>query len=177
MLNFQYLEDTNNYQVSFEKLNKNHVKILGDIPLKTSGFILTRINEPEAFTGDYSDYITVYKEIDGGVIFSNDGSVYVEPTPRVTFTSNGGGNLDGKTVQEVWNYEDLVIPEPIASEDCEFVYWSPEIPESGEIDGNKLYVAVFVSTLPEPEPEPTLEERVGVMEEDITKINEALGGV
>ena len=49
MLSFQYINDTKTYNVSFEKLNKNHVKILGDIPVKTNGFILGRIGEPEVF--------------------------------------------------------------------------------------------------------------------------------
>ena len=40
MLSFQYINDTKTYNVSFEKLDKNHVKILGDIPIKTNGFIL-----------------------------------------------------------------------------------------------------------------------------------------
>lgn len=175
MLNFQYLKDKKNYQVSFEKLNENHVKILGDIPLKTNGFILTRINEPEAFTGDYSDYTTVYKEIDGGVIFSNDGSV--EPIPIINFDTDGGGILDGAVMQKSNNYEDLIIPTPIANENYEFTEWIPEIPLSGKIESDNSFTAIFKSTLPEPKPEPSLEDRVGVVEEDIAKINEALGGV
>lgn len=99
MLSFQYISDTKTYNVSFEKLDKNHVKILGDIPVRTNGFILGRIGEPEVFTGDYSEYTTVYREIDDGVIFSNDGSEYVEPIPVVNFYTNGGGVLDGAVMQ------------------------------------------------------------------------------
>ena len=84
--------------------------------------------------------------------------------------------MEGETVQEVHNYEELVIPTPVANENYEFTKWEPEIPESGELDGSKSFTAVFTSTLPEPEPEPTLEERVVSCEEDIAKINEALGG-
>ena len=111
-------------------------------------------------------------------MFSNDGSVYVEPLKVVTFNAGFGGTLDGTTRQEVYNYEDLIIPTPIADTDYEFTAWNPEIPLSGEIDGNKNFTAVFASTLPEPEvePEPTLEERITVVESDIQKINEALGG-
>lgn len=152
MLSFKYLNDTNTYNVSFEKLNKNHVKIIGDIPIKTNGFVLGRIGDPEAFTGDYSDYTTVYKEIDVGVIFSNDGSVYVEPITVINFRTNGGGVLDGAVMQEVNTYEDLIVPTPIPNENYEFSYWSPEIPLSGDIDSNKTFTAVFTSTI---EPEDT----------------------
>lgn len=165
MLSFQYINDTKTYNVSFEKLDKNHVKILGDIPIKTNGFILGRIGEPEAFTGDYSEYKTVYKEIDGGVIFSNDGSKYVEPVPIVNFYTNGGGTLDGAIMQEVSAYEDLIVPTPIPNENYEFVEWTPSIQLSGSIDNNKSFTAIFASTLNETDHEPTVEERLTAVEE------------
>lgn len=177
MLSFQYMNDTNTYNVSFEKLNKNHVKIIGDIPIKTNGFVIGRIGEPEAFTGDYSDYTTVYKEIDGGIIFSNDGSVYVEPIPVINFRTNGGGVLDGVVMQEVNTYEDLIVPTPIPNENYEFSYWSPEIPESGKIEYSSTFTAIFTSTLPEPEVDDNLVARVETLEDDMKKLNEKLGGV
>ena len=174
MLSFQYISDTKTYNVSFEKLNKNHVKILGDIPVRTNAFILGRIGEPEVFTGDYSEYTTVYKEIDGGVIFSNDGSEYVEPIPVVNFYTNGGGVLDGAVMQEVSTYEDLIVPTPIPNENYEFSGWNPEIPLSGEITENISFNAIFKSTLPEPDPEPTVEERVTALEEQNAVLEECL---
>lgn len=176
MLSFQYINDTKTYNVSFEKLDKNHVKILGDIPVRTNGFILGRIGEPKAFTGDYSEYTTVYKEIDGGVIFSNDGSKYVEPVPIVNFYTNGGGTLDGAIMQEVSAYEDLIVPTPIPNENYEFTDWSPEIPLSGKITKDTSFNAIFTSTLPQPDPEPTLEERVTVLEKDVQSINDTIIG-
>lgn len=176
MLNLQYIGSEEFYEVEFKFVSKNIVQIVGDFPVETSGFILTRIGNPEAFTGDYSNYNTVYKYIDGGAMFSNDGSVYVEPLKVVTFNASYGGKLDGVTRQEVYNYEELVVPTPIADENYDFTEWVPEIPESGKVDVNKSYTAVFTSLLPPPEPEPTLEERVAVVEGDIQKINEALGG-
>lgn len=170
--------------MSFSIISSNIVQILGEFPIKTDGFTLTRIGNPEAFTGDYSEYTTVYKEIEGGVLFSNDGSEYVEPIPIVFFYTNGGGVLDGAVMQEANNYEDLIIPTPTANENYEFSYWSPEIPESGKIETlHKSYTAIFTSTLPEPEPEPTFEERLSNAENGITElqsdvraINTALGG-
>jgi len=70
----------------------------------------------------------------------------------------------------------LIIPEPIANENYVFTEWMPEIPESGAIDGNKSFNAIFTSTLPEPEPEASIEDRVSSLEEDVQKLNNALGG-
>ncbi|MBO5208477.1 MAG: hypothetical protein J6B68_03940 [Lachnospiraceae bacterium] len=84
MLNMKYIGDKTEYKISFNKIGNNLVQIKGNIPIKTDGFILTRIGEPEAFTGDYSDYTTIYREIEGGVQFSNDGSVYMPPEPTPT---------------------------------------------------------------------------------------------
>lgn len=166
MLNLQYIGEERLYEVNFNYINKNLIEVTGDFPVKSEGFILTRIGNPEAFTGDYSNYNTVYKYIDGGAVFSNDGSVYVEPLKVVTFNASYGGNLDGETRQEVYNYEELIIPTPIADNDYEFTAWVPEIPTSGEVDTNKSYTATFTSLLPPPEPEPTLEERVSTLEEE-----------
>lgn len=178
MLNLQYVNEKTYYQIIFKYLSENIVQITGDYPIKTKGFSLSRIGSPEVIIGNYSEYKTVYKKIENGAMFSNDGSVYVEPLKVVTFNAGFGGTLDGTTRQEVYNYEDLIIPTPIADTDYEFTAWNPEIPLSGDIDGNKNFTAVFASTLPEPEvePAPTLEERITVVESDIQKINEALGG-
>lgn len=73
----QYLDDSSTYEVEFKKISKNVVQITGDFPVKTTGFTLSRPNMNDDW--DYSEYTTVYKEIEGGVQFSNDGSVYVEP--------------------------------------------------------------------------------------------------
>lgn len=176
MLNLNYIGDQENYSVAFRNINKNVVEVVGDFPPKEKGFILTRIGNPYAFKGDYSEFKTIYREVEGGFQFSNDGSIYVKPLPKVTFNTNGGGLLEGETLQEVTNYEDLVIPTPKANENYVFVEWMPSIPTSGEIEGNKTFTAIFKSTLPDPEPTPSIEERVTTLENDIQLINNALGG-
>lgn len=174
MLNLQYVNEKTYYQVNFKYLSENIVQITGDFPIKTKGFKLSRIGSPEVIIGNYADYKTVYKEIENGSMFSNDGSVYVEPLKVVTFNSGIGGTLDGTTRQEVYNYEELIIPKPIANENYEFTGWSPEIPLSGEISENISFNAIFKSTLPEPEPEPTVEERVLALEEQNAVLEECL---
>lgn len=79
MLSLKYLNEKEKYLVSFENVSKNIVQIIGNFPIKTSGFTLSREGKEDNW--DYSQYTTVYREIDGGVQFSNDGSVYVEPEP------------------------------------------------------------------------------------------------
>lgn len=66
------------YLIEF-KSDGNIVELKGDFPIKTTGFTLSRIGQNDNW--DYSTYTTVYREIEGGVQFSNDGSVYVEPEP------------------------------------------------------------------------------------------------
>lgn len=164
MLKLTYLGDTVSYMVSFSNVSNNIVQLIGKFPIKKTGFYLSR--EGKRDNWDYSEYKTVYKEIDGGVQFSNDNSIYVEAVPVVNFYTNGGGVLDGAISQEVKTYEELIVPTPIADENYEFSCWSPEIPTSGEIETlHKSFTAIFASTLPDPEPKPTVEDRLSAVEE------------
>ena len=183
MLKLTYVGDTKSYMVSFSNVSKNIVQLIGKFPVKKVGFCLSR--EDKRDNWDYSEYKTVYKKLDDGVQFSNDGSVYVEPIPVVSFVTNGGGLLDGEVSQQAKNYEDLVVPDPIANEDYEFSCWSPEIPESGKIESNKTFTAIFKSTLPTPEPVPhpaleddvaELKESVSELKSDMQALNNALNG-
>ena len=78
MLNLQYVGDTTKYPVIFRRINDHIVQVTGKIPIKLSGFTLSRL-VPDDWKPDYSRYNTVYREINGGVQFSDDGSVYVAP--------------------------------------------------------------------------------------------------
>lgn len=153
------------------------LKFKDKVVVNTSGFrcYLDKKCEYDISGDSYVRFNTIYRDDEetakyNGYQLSNDGSVWVKPLPKVNFYKNGGGNLDGETVQEVYTYEELVIPTPVSSENYEFKQWSPEIPLSGEIEGNKSFTAVFVSTLPPPDPEPTLEDRMSVMEETVDSI-------
>ena len=177
MLNLTYVGENTVHKIEFDRNSEHIVSVKGSLPAKTNGFILSR--EGKRDNWDYKDYTTIYRELDGEIQFSNDGTVWVKPKMKINFYTNDGGTLEGETVQEVYNYEELVIPTPVADENYEFTGWSPEIPESGEIDVNKSYTAIFTSTLPpepETEPIPTIEERVATLENDVQLINNALGG-
>ena len=157
------------------------LKFKDDVVVNTKGFhcYLDEKCEYDISGTSYEKFNTVYKN-DGetekynGYQLSNDGSVWVKPYAKVNFDVSGDGYLDGATMQEVYYYEDLNIPTPIANDDNEFVEWSPEIPTSGEVNGNKTYTALFKSTLLPPEPEPTLEERVDGLEKETEMLTECM---
>ncbi len=77
MLNMKYCGSKTVYEVEFSKISPHVVQVTGDIPVKDKGFTLSRDESEDDW--DYRDYKTVYRQIDGGVQFSDDGSVYVAP--------------------------------------------------------------------------------------------------
>ena len=77
MLKLKYIGDEESYDVEFRTVANNIVELIGDFPIKDTGFTLSRAEHEDNW--DYTGYTTVYREIEGGVQFSNDESVYVEP--------------------------------------------------------------------------------------------------
>ena len=75
-----YINSTIKYAVNFKTITSNIIEIKGDFPIQTDGIQISRDKKPDDIW-DYSDYTTIYREIEGGVQFSNDGSAYVEPEP------------------------------------------------------------------------------------------------
>lgn len=170
----KFLDAVTPIKCAVKQIAPNVVELRFDdkIVVDTSGFMAYLDKECEYDIGgnSYVGFTTVYRNDEttiarNGYQLSNDGSVYTPPIPVVTFTTSGGGTLDGITEQQLTKYEQLKVPTPIADTDYEFSNWIPEIPSSGDIDANKTFTAIFVSTLPEPEPEPTLEERLTAVEE------------
>lgn len=160
MLDLKYINDSAIYQVEFSKISENVCQIKGDIPIKTNGFTLSRMGESDDWS--YEAYNTVYREIEGGAQFSNNGSVYVEPKKKVTFISGTGGKLTGSTDQEVYEYSELIVPSVEVEENYQFNGWSPEIPESGIVEKDVVFTA-------ELEYIPTLEE---IKSQKIQEMNE-----
>lgn len=81
MLEMRYSGTEQVYHVAFRIVSNHVVELKGDFPVLDAGFTLSRIGNPAAFCGDYTGYTTVYRGIDGGAQFSDDGSVYVPPAP------------------------------------------------------------------------------------------------
>lgn len=80
MINLQYVGEEKKYLVEFRRISKNIVQVKGDFPIKLNGFTLSRIVEDD-WHPNYSGFNTLYREIEGGVQFSNDGSKYIPPEP------------------------------------------------------------------------------------------------
>ena len=79
MLKLKYLDSNKTYDVSFFVVTDNIVEIIGDFPIQTTGFTLSRSECDDNW--DYSNFTTIYRKIENGVQFSNDCSVYVAPDP------------------------------------------------------------------------------------------------
>ena len=111
MLTLKYSGEKTGYEVLFKSVNPHVVQITGYFPVKQKGFSLYRdgVEEP---LGDYTDYKTVYREVDQGAQFSDDGSVYSAPLPTVSFAAGYGGSIDGDPIQGAVNYEELKVPVP-----------------------------------------------------------------
>lgn len=173
MLKLKYIGEEDIHDIDFDIVNDNIVKITGNLPAKTNGFTISREEDnvtqseegEEAVSNwdgwDYSSYTTVYKELDGAILFSNDGSVYEEPIPTVRYIAGFGGELEGYNSQKVQTYEDLDIPTPVAKENYEFTEWFPKIPTEGKIESDMIFTAMFVYI-------PTLKE---VQEEKVEEMN------
>ncbi len=147
MLTLKYVGEKTGYEVSFGTVGPNVIQLAGYFPVKQKGFLLCREDVGDD-PWDYTGYTTVYREIDGGAQFSNDGSVYM---PIVTFDAGPGGTIDGETAQPVRKYEDLDIPEAIPEANYGFAGWVPEIPGTGAVGSNMTFRATFtyIATLEE----------------------------
>ena len=77
MLILKYLNDMESYQVSYSSISPNIEQITGDFPVKTDGYTLSREGKQDNW--DHSGFTGVFREIEGGIQFSSDGSVYVAP--------------------------------------------------------------------------------------------------
>ena len=94
MLSLNYVGEYDSYEVEFDR-NEHVVTLKGDFPIKTTGFYLSQLGKINDL--DYTAFKTVYRVIAGGVQFSDDGSVWVEPTRDVTVQAvwDDHANIEG----------------------------------------------------------------------------------
>ena len=101
MLILRYKKLKTPYEVEFSRISGNVVQVLGEVPEKLAGFDLYR---PDGVTllGDYAAYKTVYRKVDGGLQFSDDGSVYPEipQTEEKTLAQRVGELEAGQEIQD-----------------------------------------------------------------------------
>lgn len=127
-----------------EIISENLIRIISEDGPDISGFSLfvdKNMKMPMSKV-QYEEYKTLYNSGEGWYELSNDGSVYVEPIPVVRFSiDSNAGIVEGEMEQSIRNYEDLVIPTVVPSENYKFIGWTPEIPVTGEIDADITYTA------------------------------------
>ena len=79
MLELTYNGSEVKFEVSFRTISEHICEVVGNVPHETTGFTLSRIGKQDGW--DYSKFKTIYKKIEGGRQYSDDGSVYVPPAP------------------------------------------------------------------------------------------------
>ena len=77
MLTLKYTGQEAVHNVEFSRISANVVQVLGDLPFSNAGFTLSRAGKNDPW--GYPEYTTLYREVECGLQFSKDGSVYVEP--------------------------------------------------------------------------------------------------
>lgn len=78
MIRIKYNNQSVYEKVAFERISE-HIVALKGASENGSGFNTYKLSGEQL--GDFSDYITTYRLLDGEVQYSNDGSTYVEPEP------------------------------------------------------------------------------------------------
>ncbi len=149
MLELNYTGEKTKHKVDFDIVNDHVIKVIGTLPAKTKGFTLSREGEEDGW--DYAGFTTVYQQGEGVVLFSDDGSVYAKPLPKIDFYTAAGGLLVGEVNQEAGRYEELTVPAVEVEENYEFTGWMPEIPLEGEIEADQTFTAQvqYIPTLAE----------------------------
>ena len=181
MLSLNYVGEYDSYEVEFDR-NEHVVTLKGDFPIKTTGFYLSQPGKINDL--NYTAFKTVYRVIAGGAQFSDDGSVWVEPTRNVTVQAVWDDHSDieglrpesvavtvnGKVVMleaDTWSitYENIKESEVI------------EVTDAADIAGyDKTISGTTVMYHHEYlDPTPSLEERVNDLEVAVCELADVIG--
>ena len=182
MLSLNYVGEYDSYEVEFDR-NEHVVTLKGDFPIKTTGFYLSQLGKINDL--DYTAFKTVYRVIAGGVQFSDDGSVWVEPTRDVTVQAvwDDHDDIEGLRPYEVIikvNGKDVVLSAEAA---WQRVYEDIKESEVIEVTGaadiagydktiNGTTVVYHHEYL---DPTPSLEERVNDLEIAVCELADVIG--
>ncbi|MBP5596986.1 MAG: hypothetical protein J6Y02_16500 [Pseudobutyrivibrio sp.] len=94
MLFLQYLGDENRYEVNLRSISTNVLEVIGDFPHMDGGFYIHMdpINENKPI--DNTMYKTIYREFDDRCQFSNDGTIWIQPTRNVVINAEFENHYD-----------------------------------------------------------------------------------
>lgn len=89
-----YAGTSTQYEVELTAIKSNVIQVIGSLPMKEKGF---KIIDNEGNEYDYSAFKTLYKNVEGGYQYSNDGEVWTEPTKEVIVSIqwDDDGNMEG----------------------------------------------------------------------------------
>lgn len=99
MIKIKYNNSDTFYEVEFSRTN-NTVTLKGITEPNTSGFKTYRLTGQQL--GDFSDFNTIFKVENDSVTYSNDGSVYVEPSKPTEEELRKQELLNEKSELEQW---------------------------------------------------------------------------
>jgi hypothetical protein len=119
--------------------------------------------------GDYSAFKYDYEEPNLGkqiYRYTDDNHKWVKPKKKIMFNGGNGATLIGKTVQEVYDYSEVVVPTITANENYTVQGWDKEVPTSGEVEEDEIYTVVFTYVTPP-------EDIVAVRDRKIKEMNDA----
>ena len=160
----RFLNNSNIYKAKIKVLNNSPKRVslsfetLPDKEVFLNGFELINENNGKVMSSFLEEKYLYKLENDKTIILTDtNGDVWVEPTPKVKFIANNSCFLEGEIVQEVYSYEELDIPTPVAKENYKFEKWDPEIPEKGKIEKDVVFTAIFKYV-------PTEEELLAMLE-------------
>ena len=181
MLSLNYVGEYDSYAVEFDR-NEHVVTLKGNFPIKTTGFYLSLPGDINDI--NYTAFKTVYRVIAGGVQFSDDGSVWVEPTSDVTVQAvwddhNDIEGLRPESVAVTVNGKIVMLEADAWSITYENIKESEviEVTDAADIAGydktiNGTTVVYHHEYL---DPTPSLEERVNDLEIAVCELADAIG--
>ena len=181
MLSLNYVGEYDSYEVEFDR-NEHVVTLKGDFPIKTTGFYLSQLGKINDL--NYTAFKTVYRVIAGGVQFSDDESVWVEPTRDVTVQAvwddhNDIEKLRPESVAVTVNGKVVMLEADAWSITYEAIKESEviEVTDAADIAGydkiiNGTTVVYHHEYL---DPTPSLEERVNDLEIAVCELADVIG--
>ena len=181
MLSLNYVGEYDSYAVEFDR-NEHVVTLKGDFPIKTTGFYLSQPGKINDL--NYTAFKTVYRVIAGGVQFSDDGSVWVEPTRDVTVQAvwDDNSNIEGlrpESVAVTVNGNVVMLEADVWSVTYENIKESEviEVTDAADIAGyNKTINGTTVTYHHEYlDPTPSLEERLNDLEIAVCELADSIG--
>lgn len=100
MIKIKFNNDNVFHEVEFLR-NNNTVTLKGITEQNSSGFTTWRL-DGKTQLGDFSDFTTIFKVENDSVTYSNDGSVYVEPSKPTEEEVRRQALLSEKSELEAW---------------------------------------------------------------------------